>query len=127
MFVDGSAEPQVEADPERLAMMIEHVVRNGQDASPEDGSVSVSIRSDTEWITLRIEDTGSGMSPDFVRDRLFRPFDTTKGSKGMGIGAYQVREYLNSLGGRVQVLSEPGSGTQFDLHFPLPGAIADTG
>lgn len=127
MFVDGGADPLVEADPERLAMMIEHVVRNGQDATPEHGSVSVTIRPDTGWITLRIEDTGAGMSPDFVRDRLFRPFDTTKGSKGMGIGAYQVREYLNSLGGRVQVLSEPGSGTRVDLHFPLPGASAVTG
>jgi len=127
LFVDGGAAPLVEADPERLAMMIEHVVRNGQDATPEDGSVSVTIRPDTGWITLRIEDTGAGMSPDFVRDRLFRPFDTTKGSKGMGIGAYQVREYLNSLGGRVEVLSEPGSGTRVDLHFPLPGASAVTG
>ena len=126
-FVDSSADPLVEADPDRLAMVIEHVVRNGQDATPEDGSVSVSIRSDAARITLSIEDTGSGMSPDFVRDRLFRPFDTTKGSKGMGIGAYQVREYLNSLGGRVQVQSEPGSGTRIDLHFPLPGAVADTG
>jgi signal transduction histidine kinase len=89
--------------------------------------VSVSIRSDTEWVTLRIVDTGSGMSPDFIRDRLFRPFDTTKGSKGMGIGAYQVREYLNSLGGRVQVVSEAGSGTRVDLHFPLPGPIVDSG
>jgi putative PEP-CTERM system histidine kinase len=127
VFVDGELEPQVEADPERLAMAIEHMVRNGQDATPEDGSVSVSIRSDTEWVTLRIVDTGSGMSPDFIRDRLFRPFDTTKGSKGMGIGAYQVREYLNSLGGRVQVVSEAGSGTRVDLHFPLPGPIVDSG
>jgi signal transduction histidine kinase len=78
-------------------------------------------------VTLRIEDTGAGMSADFVRDRLFRPFDTTKGSKGMGIGAYQVREYVNSLGGRVQVQSEPGSGTRVDLHFPLAGAVAAAG
>jgi signal transduction histidine kinase len=102
-------------------------VRNGQDATPDDGSVSVSIQPGTGWVTLRIEDTGAGMTADFVRDRLFKPFDTTKGSKGMGIGAYQVREYLISLGGRVQVLSEPGAGTRIDLHFPLPGAMADTG
>ena len=108
-------------------MVIEHVVRNGQDATPEDGSVSVSVRPDSGWVSVRVLDTGVGMSADFVRDRLFRPFDTTKGSKGMGIGAYQVREYLNSLGGRIQVQSEPGSGTCIDLHFPLPGTAPDAG
>jgi putative PEP-CTERM system histidine kinase len=127
VFVPAAEEVLVEADPERLAMVIEHVVRNGQDATPEDGSVSVSIRPDSGWATLRIEDSGAGMSADFVRDRLFRPFDTTKGSKGMGIGAYQVREYVNSLGGRVAVHSEPGSGTRVDLHFPLAGGISATG
>ncbi len=59
------------------------------------------------------------MSREFVQDRLFKPFDTTKGSKGMGIGAYQVREYVQSLGGRVEVESEPGRGTQFRLLLPL--------
>jgi putative PEP-CTERM system histidine kinase len=123
VFEPAAEELLVEADPERLAMVIEHVVRNGQDATAENGSVSVSLRAEAGWVTLRIEDTGAGMSADFVRDRLFRPFDTTKGSKGMGIGAYQVREYVNSLGGRVQVQSEPGSGTRVDLHFPLAGPL----
>ena len=127
VFDEPAEEALVEADPERLAMVIEHVVRNGQDATPEDGSVSVSIRPNSGWVTLRIEDTGSGMSREFVRDRLFRPFDTTKGSKGMGIGAYQVREYLISVGGRVEVQSEPGAGTRVDLHFPLPASLADAG
>ena len=127
VFDEPAEEALVEADPERLAMVIEHVVRNGQDATPEDGSVSISIRPNSGWVTLRIEDTGSGMSREFVRDRLFRPFDTTKGSKGMGIGAYQVREYLISVGGRVEVQSEPGAGTRVDLHFPLPASLADAG
>ena len=127
VFLETTEEPLVEADPERLTMVIEHVVRNGQDATPEDGSVSVSIRPDSAWVNVRVIDTGVGMSADFIRDRLFMPFDTTKGSKGMGIGAYQVREYLNSLGGRIQVQSEPGSGTCVDLHFPLPGTAPDAG
>ena len=52
---------------------------------------------------LTVTDTGAGMSREFIQERLFKPFDTTKGSKGMGIGAYQVREYVQSLGGRVEV------------------------
>ena len=53
------------------------------------------------------------MDAEFVRHRLFRPFDSTKGSKGMGIGAYQVREYARSLGGDVEVQSRPGKGHGF--------------
>jgi signal transduction histidine kinase len=72
-----------------------------------------------------VTDTGCGMSREFIEDRLFKPFDTTKGSKGMGIGAYQVREYLMSIGGRVDVQSEEGRGTRFTLRFPLAEAVAD--
>jgi signal transduction histidine kinase len=59
------------------------------------------------------------MTREFIQERLFKPFDTTKGSQGMGIGAYQVREYVRSLGGRVEVASEPGRGTRFTLLLPL--------
>jgi hypothetical protein len=69
-----------------------------------------------------VTDTGAGMTREFILERLFKPFDTTKGSKGMGIGAYQVREYVQSLGGRVEVRSEPGKGTRMSLRFPLSTA-----
>jgi signal transduction histidine kinase len=67
------------------------------------------------------------MSREFIQERLFKPFDTTKGSKGMGIGAYQVREYVQSLGGRVDVASEEGKGTRFTLRVPLSLAPAEAG
>jgi signal transduction histidine kinase len=66
------------------------------------------------------------MSPEFIRDRLFKPFDTTKGSKGMGIGAYQVREYVQSLGGRVLVESRENEGTRIELHLPVQSANTPT-
>ena len=59
------------------------------------------------------------MDAEFLRDRLFRPFDSTKGAKGMGIGAYQVREYVQLLGGQVEVQSSPGQGTRFSISLPL--------
>jgi signal transduction histidine kinase len=58
------------------------------------------------------------MDDAFVRERLFRPFVTTKGVSGMGIGAYETREYVRSLGGEVEVHSRVGQGTLFRLRLP---------
>ena len=60
------------------------------------------------------------MEESFIRDRLFRPFDTTKGDTGMGIGAYESRAYVRSLGGDVQVWSQPGKGSRFEVLLPVP-------
>jgi putative PEP-CTERM system histidine kinase len=134
----------VEADPERLTMIVEHVIRNAQDATPEGGTVTVAVAIDggpgadtavpladtsghlrIPMAALTVSDNGAGMSREFIEQRLFKPFDTTKGSKGMGIGAYQVREYVLSLGGRVDVASEEGAGTRFTVRLPLAeGTVA---
>jgi putative PEP-CTERM system histidine kinase len=108
----------VEADQEHLTSVIEHVIRNAQDATPDGGVVSVEGRQIGAEVTITITDTGRGMEADFVRNRLFRPFDSTKGSAGMGIGAYQAREYVFSLGGSVNVQSTPGHGTRFTITLP---------
>jgi len=108
----------VEADQEHLTSVIEHVIRNAQDATPDDGVVSVEVSQAGNEVTIAVSDTGRGMEADFVRNRLFRPFDSTKGSAGMGIGAYQAREYVFSLGGSVNVQSAPGQGTRFAITLP---------
>jgi signal transduction histidine kinase len=59
------------------------------------------------------------MDADFLQHQLFRPFHSTKGSKGMGIGAYQAREFAQSVGGDVEVESRPGEGTRFSFIFPV--------
>jgi putative PEP-CTERM system histidine kinase len=109
----------VQANPERLTTVIEHVLRNAQDATRADGSVSVAVTHRGDQAQLVVDDTGLGMDAEFVRDRLFRPFDSTKGAKGMGIGAYQVREYIHRLAGNVEVQSSPGQGTRFTITMPV--------
>lgn len=111
----------VNADPDRLAAAVEHVLRNAQDACGSDGSVAVSLAFRDGRACISVADTGAGMPREFIRERLFRPFDSTKGSKGMGIGAFQVREYVRSLGGDVEVQSSPGAGTRFDILIPQQG------
>jgi putative PEP-CTERM system histidine kinase len=114
------------ADPERFAAVLDHVLRNAQEATPQ-GSVSVHLGLANGEATLVVRDTGAGMDADFIRERLFRPFDSTKGSKGMGIGAYQAREYVQSLEGHVEVQSSPGEGTAFSIILPLAKAPAASG
>jgi putative PEP-CTERM system histidine kinase len=113
----GAADLRVEADPEQLIAGLEHVIRNAQDATPRDGSVRVELRAAGAEALVTVTDTGCGMTPEFVRQRLFKPFDTTKGSQGMGIGAYQLREYVHSLEGAVEVASTPGAGTVFTIRL----------
>ena len=55
------------------------------------------------------------MDRAFVRDRLFKPFDSTKGTQGVGIGAYQIRETIRAAGGKLIVNSEPGKGTELEI------------
>jgi signal transduction histidine kinase len=64
------------------------------------------------------------MDPEFVRHRLFRPFDTTKGERGMGIGAYGARKFVVQCGGKVEVDSSPGTGTKFTINLPLSAVPA---
>jgi signal transduction histidine kinase len=69
--------------------------------------------------TIEIKDSGHGMSDEFIRDRLFKPFDTTKGNAGMGIGMHESREFIRKIGGDIFVQSEPGKGSIITLHIPL--------
>lgn len=110
---------RVSAPEETLTMILGHLVRNAQEATPAEGSVTLIVGREARHAIIRIRDTGEGMSPEFVRDRLFRPFDTTKGSKGMGIGVYQAREFIRSMGGSLDVESRPGAGSTFIARLPL--------
>lgn len=108
---------RVVADPDRLTAVLEHIIANAQEAAPH-GHVTIRLWHAGERAIVEVEDDGCGMDEVFVRERLFRPFDTTKGSAGMGIGAYESRELARSLGGDVEVRSEPGRGTVFRILLP---------
>ena len=111
----GERQVWVRADAERLQMAIYHAVRNAQDATDSNGDVAVTLRPEGSECVVSVTDSGHGMDDDFIRDRLFRPFDSTKGTSGMGIGAHQIRDTVRAAGGRVDVSSERGKGTRFDM------------
>jgi putative PEP-CTERM system histidine kinase len=109
----------VPLDRERLISVLTHLIRNGQDAVTESGFLRIHAALNGRQVVCSVADSGSGMAPEFVRERLFRPFDSTKGAAGMGIGAYQVREIVRSAGGEIEVASTPGAGTTFTLRLPF--------
>jgi len=110
---------EVLANRDRVLHVIEHVIRNAQDATPPAGSISIELRRSGQHAVIEVTDTGAGMDREFIRQRLFQPFDTTKGERGMGIGAYEVRKIVVQCGGKVEVESAPGRGTKFIISLPI--------
>jgi putative PEP-CTERM system histidine kinase len=109
---------RVRAERERLTRAIGHLLQNALEATPPTGKVTLRAFEESGQAIIDIIDCGSGMDDEFIRTRLFQPFDSTKGA-GMGIGAYECRETLRALGGNIEVSSTPGSGTHFRLSLPL--------
>lgn len=115
---------EVVLNRDRMLQVLEHVVRNAQDATPSDGRITLSVRRAGQRAVVEVTDTGSGMDAEFIRHRLFSPFDTTKGDRGMGIGAYEVREFIRGCGGNIEVESALGKGTTFIIRLPLAPSLA---
>lgn len=118
----------VNMDRETLTNALLHLVRNAQDATLPDGQIRMTAETAHDQVTISVADSGSGMDAEFIRKRLFKPFDSTKGEKGMGIGAYQVRDTIRAAGGEVEVVSAVGVGTTFRLRIPLavPNNLSDS-
>lgn len=103
---------------ERIERVIGHVVQNALDATDSDGRVCVKLDRQGGQARIEVEDTGHGMSAEFIRERLFKPFQTTK-QAGMGIGAYESFQYVQELGGKILVDSELNKGTRVTMLLPL--------
>lgn len=120
----GSSTGNIAADPDRMSAVFTHLIQNAQEACAADGWVRVKVHDQDRRVAIEIADNGCGMDANFIRDRLFRPFDSTKGHGGMGIGAFESREYVRELGGDIHVTSEPGKGSLFVVTLPLANANA---
>ena len=115
-IVDGGL--TVLADRLRLERVLGHLIQNAIEATASSGRVAVRLRREQRTAVVELSDTGAGMSEQFIRERLFKPFDSTK-TAGMGIGVFESREYLREVGGSLEVRSEPQVGTTFRVILPL--------
>lgn len=128
--------PPCRIDPPLFNAAILNLVVNARDAMPDGGEIRIKTgliwlsetddaSDDPHCVLVRVIDQGAGMTKE-VRDRIFDPYFTTKGETGTGLGIPQVASFMRSSGGCLNVNSEPGAGTSFDLYFPVcdsPGLL----
>ena len=103
---------------DRLERVLGHLLQNALDATPPTGKVWIKTSRHSGQVKVEVGDTGAGMTEEFVRTRLFRPFNTTK-HNGMGIGTYESFQYIRELGGTLSVASHPDVGTTITVLLPL--------
>ncbi|TAN79523.1 MAG: PEP-CTERM system histidine kinase PrsK [Gallionella sp.] len=101
-----------------LERVIGHLIQNAIEATPKDGQVLVRLIKEADTAIIEVQDTGHGMSAEFIHERLFKPFESTK-TAGMGIGVFESQEYVRELGGQLEVASSQASGTTFRVILPL--------
>jgi PAS domain S-box-containing protein len=122
----GTIEVRVEAsgpvlapgDSAELREVILNMLFNAVDAMPQGGTIEAGTRADGKTARFWVADTGGGMAPDVIA-RIFEPFYTTKGERGTGLGLSASHGIIENHGGHINVTSELGKGTRFEVALPL--------
>lgn len=122
VIVVGSDPCVALGDRESLEQALVHLLQNAIEASATGTPVFLHLRREQSQAVVEIVDSGSGMSPEFIRTRLFKPFHSSKPG-GFGIGAFEARDLIRSMGGQLDVESREGLGTRFLIRLPLADAI----
>ncbi len=113
--------PALFCDPDQLEGVIRNLTTNAIEASQGKGEIRIKTFQEGEKAVLVVADNGHGMSSEFVRNSLFRPFRSTKG--GLGIGLYQCKQVAEAHGGRLEIESAEGRGTTCVLRLPIDGEM----
>ena len=111
----GDCSRWAKVDAIGLEQAVGHLLQNAIEASPPGEPVTVRVGRAGDEVTITVSDKGAGMDAEFVRDRLFQPFASTK-ANGFGIGAFEAQALVTAMGGRISVESRPGRGTHFTIH-----------
>lgn len=118
-----SDQVMVTGNHDALNQALVHLVQNAVDASEARAPVNIAVTNQGDRGEIEIVDSGTGMTPEFVRNGLFKPFVSSKDG-GFGIGAFEAREMIRSVGGSLMVESREGLGTRFVVSLPLVPAEA---
>ena len=126
LFVGCQAGLSAWAEAGAVRQIVQHLVANAIDASAPDTPVQVVAVAEQGRARIDVIDQGCGMTREFIRDELFKPFVSTKES-GFGLGAFEALQLAQGMGGAIEVTSEPGKGSNFTLWLPLADARAAAG
>ncbi|GAA0470657.1 PEP-CTERM system histidine kinase PrsK [Parasphingorhabdus litoris] len=113
------------ADPARVDQILGHLIQNAIDASSEGQPIILNARRRDLSVAIEVLDRGEGMSSEFIRSQLFKPFASSKDG-GFGIGAFEARSLAIAMGGRLEVESKEGSGSRFTLILPLASKLSES-
>ena len=115
--------PRIPLDPAQMQKVVTNLVINAKEAATTDGEIRLETARRNGWVILSVADNGCGMSSEFIRRSLFRPFQSTK-KKGLGIGMFHSKMIVDAHRGRIEVESEKGKGTTFRVWLPAPNSNA---
>jgi PAS domain S-box-containing protein len=121
--VDAPVAVMTLGDSSELREVVLNLIFNAVDAMPSGGTIRTGTRVDGQSATFWVEDTGSGMPPEVIA-RIFEPFYSTKGERGTGLGLSASHGIIENHGGDIQVTSQPGKGTRFEVILPLDESVA---
>jgi signal transduction histidine kinase len=110
--------PKVQFDPGQIRRVITNLMLNAREAVGAGGRIRIETDKRDGWVSFTVADNGSGMTPDFMQNRLFKPFQTTK-KKGIGIGMFHCKMIVEAHRGRIEVESEAGKGSVFRVVLPV--------
>ncbi|NKB97816.1 MAG: PEP-CTERM system histidine kinase PrsK [Pseudomonadales bacterium] len=109
--------------PLEFISAINHLVQNALESS-QSATVELSVQTGRGVVYISVNDTGPGMTENFVREELFKPFSSSKGVSGMGIGAFQAKTIVEKHGGKLDVRSSVGAGTQFKITYSTKESVS---
>jgi histidine kinase len=113
---EGNATPVITSDGDRVLQVVGNLLSNAFQATPDGGRISLGLAQQNGTVRVTVEDTGPGIPPE-LRERLFRPFESTRGG-GTGLGLAIAKELSSALGGRLELETEVGRGSRFSLVLP---------
>ena len=99
-------------------MVILNLITNAYEAIEKEGMIKVAASMNEGEISIKVSDTGVGISEEYIESCIFKPFRSTKKS-GFGIGLYQCKTIVDAHGGKIEVESKKGAGTTFTIKLPV--------
>ncbi len=127
IVADLRCDPTILGNKLKLHQVLMNLVNNAKDAIEglPNGRIAIHLRCQGGMVDLSVADNGTGI-PHAIHEKIWEPFFTTKGKQGTGLGLDLVKRLVSAQHGKIQMISEPGQGTQFTLSFPVVASPMDS-